>query len=226
MSSQVEAFTLDQEEDVDQKESVESNLDAIRAIKDVPLGQLSTKTSDAITFLLFGKITRTFNEEWRQGFFFNAPDRDILQYGLVQLKGGPCGVLASVQGYIVKDLFYGSDVVEDQRLTPSIERRKEALVNAITEILWQSSPNHQCKLVLPKAPMIGKFTPTNLVVEGPFTDTKSLKDRLTQRVDDLMEQQGNGILYFLYSLIATRTIPRIRADMDDENGKLIGLHNY
>lgn len=33
---------------------------------------------------------------WQQGFFFSQ--QPGLKYGLVQLQGGPCGVLAAVQG--------------------------------------------------------------------------------------------------------------------------------
>lgn len=61
--------------------------------------------------LMFGKrkSSRRFPLEWQQGFFFNEPDQEILQYGLVQLKGGPCGILAAVQGFIVKYLFFESN---------------------------------------------------------------------------------------------------------------------
>jgi hypothetical protein len=37
-----------------------------------------------------------------QGFFFN--DKPRLQFGLVQLEGGPCGVLAGVQAHVLANL--------------------------------------------------------------------------------------------------------------------------
>jgi hypothetical protein len=37
-----------------------------------------------------------------QGFFFS--DKPELQFGLVQLEGGPCGVLAGVQAHVLANL--------------------------------------------------------------------------------------------------------------------------
>lgn len=40
---------------------------------------------------------------WKHGFVFNSTPG--LEWGLVQLAGGPCGVLAAVQGYILTQLM-------------------------------------------------------------------------------------------------------------------------
>lgn len=42
--------------------------------------------------------------EWHQGLFF-CDDED-LRFGLMQLKGGPCGVLAVLQAFILKELLF------------------------------------------------------------------------------------------------------------------------
>jgi hypothetical protein len=58
--------------------------------------------------LLFGNLTQTFSNEWKsQGFNFS--DITKLKFGIVQKKGGPCGVLASVQSYVLLDLIFSSD---------------------------------------------------------------------------------------------------------------------
>ena len=55
--------------------------------------------------IIFGSSTQCFNKEWQeQGFIFNECPK--LSYGLIQHKGGPCGLLASVQGYILKYLLF------------------------------------------------------------------------------------------------------------------------
>lgn len=55
--------------------------------------------------IIFGSSTQCFNKEWQeQGFIFNEYPK--LSYGLIQHKGGPCGLLASVQGYILKYLLF------------------------------------------------------------------------------------------------------------------------
>jgi hypothetical protein len=60
-----------------------------------------------LSFLIFGNGSfnplglQTFSESWRQGFFFH-PAQSPLSFGLVQRKVGPCGILAVMQGYILK----------------------------------------------------------------------------------------------------------------------------
>lgn len=55
--------------------------------------------------ITFGSSTQCFNKQWQeQGFIFNEHPK--LSYGLIQHKGGPCGLLASVQGYILKYLLF------------------------------------------------------------------------------------------------------------------------
>jgi hypothetical protein len=60
-----------------------------------------------IRALLFGDRTiNSFNKAWTdQGFFFN--DIDDMRCGLVQNKGGPCGVIAAVQAHVLKHLLFG-----------------------------------------------------------------------------------------------------------------------
>ncbi|XP_035304446.1 probable ubiquitin carboxyl-terminal hydrolase MINDY-4 isoform X6 [Cricetulus griseus] len=55
--------------------------------------------------LLFGSTFCCFSEEWKlQNFSFS--DTASLKYGIVQNKGGPCGVLAAVQGCVLKKLLF------------------------------------------------------------------------------------------------------------------------
>jgi hypothetical protein len=77
-----------------------------------------------LSFLMFGKTQnsngkKTFPEEWKQGFFFKPFHKEEeeenlsqfstttaqLGFGLIQLKGGPCGILAVMQSYILKQLL-------------------------------------------------------------------------------------------------------------------------
>lgn len=48
-----------------------------------------------------------FNEEWKiQNLKFC--DFAKLKFGLVQKKGGPCGVLAAIQSFVLLELIFGS----------------------------------------------------------------------------------------------------------------------
>ena len=53
-----------------------------------------------LKMIIFGSGKSCFNNEWRrQGFYFS--NHQALKYGLVQEKGGPCGLLASVQAWVL-----------------------------------------------------------------------------------------------------------------------------
>lgn len=51
--------------------------------------------------LVLGNASTSFNDAWKeQGFYFCGIDG--LRYGLVQAEGGPCGVLAAVQAFLLE----------------------------------------------------------------------------------------------------------------------------
>lgn len=63
--------------------------------------------SQAMKQLIFGSANLSFNDEWRlQGFCFGAEPPE-LSFGLVQRKGGPCGVLSVVQAELLRGLLFG-----------------------------------------------------------------------------------------------------------------------
>ena len=81
-----------------------------------PLGAVANAKGDPIDLelatelkqLLFGNANRDFPPGWKnQAFEFS--DRDLIKFGLVQHRGGPCGVLAAVQAFIVKFLAFSDD---------------------------------------------------------------------------------------------------------------------
>ncbi|CAN0584442.1 unnamed protein product, partial [Ectocarpus sp. 12 AP-2014] len=57
--------------------------------------------ANGVRELVFGNPSKRFNDAWReQGFFFCG--EEFLRYGLVQVEGGPCGVLAAVQAFLLE----------------------------------------------------------------------------------------------------------------------------
>ena len=81
-----------------------------------PIGGVASLKGDPITIglaielkqLLFGNANRDFPPGWKnQAFEFN--DRDMLKFGLIQHRGGPCGILASVQAFILRFLIFKDD---------------------------------------------------------------------------------------------------------------------
>ncbi|XP_022258699.1 probable ubiquitin carboxyl-terminal hydrolase MINDY-4, partial [Limulus polyphemus] len=56
--------------------------------------------------IVLGSPFRNFNPEWHHQSFTFSNHKDLM-YGLIQRKGGPCGVLAAVQAYIILHLVFG-----------------------------------------------------------------------------------------------------------------------
>uniref|UniRef100_A0A663M6M3 Ubiquitin carboxyl-terminal hydrolase MINDY n=1 Tax=Athene cunicularia TaxID=194338 RepID=A0A663M6M3_ATHCN len=108
--------------------------------------------------LLFGSSLCCFSEEWKiQSFTFNNIPQ--LKYGIVQKKGGPCGVLAAVQACVLQQLIFAdSNRNKDTRcLQPSEVHRTECLTMAIADILWRAGGNEKAIVALPSGRQ--QFTP-------------------------------------------------------------------
>ncbi|XP_059252611.1 probable ubiquitin carboxyl-terminal hydrolase MINDY-4 isoform X2 [Mustela nigripes] len=102
-----------------------------------------------IKALLFGSSLCCFNEEWKlQSFSFS--DKASLRYGIVQNKGGPCGVLAAVQGCVLQKLLFEGDSEADcvRQLQPSNARRSHCLALAIADIVWRAGGRERAVVTL------------------------------------------------------------------------------
>ena len=72
-----------------------------------------------------------------------------MHYAIFQEKGGPCGILATVQAFFLKHLLF----VQKQKLTSiNVGSRNNYIASAITDILLNSAsgnPSGTVVLVLP-----------------------------------------------------------------------------
>eukprot|EP00026_Physarum_polycephalum_P001015 Phypoly_transcript_01016.p1 GENE.Phypoly_transcript_01016~~Phypoly_transcript_01016.p1 ORF type:complete len:561 (-),score=69.04 Phypoly_transcript_01016:94-1776(-) len=179
---------------------------------------------DKLVFGLNSRGPKMFQEEWHQGFFFSdCPD---LKYGLVQLAGGPCGVIAAVQAYVLKELIFGP-VYQKYGFNPPDNVRTTALVNALSEILWQAGGHKSAKLVLnPSNPK--RFRPYKLVdwTIASFSTATELQQAIRTNLISFTERSGCGVLLFVYSAILSRGAANVRADMDVSDTPLLAPHKY
>uniref|UniRef100_A0A8C3B247 Ubiquitin carboxyl-terminal hydrolase MINDY n=1 Tax=Cyclopterus lumpus TaxID=8103 RepID=A0A8C3B247_CYCLU len=110
--------------------------------------------------ILIGSSLNCFNVEWRnQGFPFS--EMHDLRYGIVQKKGGPCGVLASIQAFVLKKLLFENVESSNtglQRLRPSNTTRRKCLALAAAEILWRAGEEKQATIAINSGR--NHFTPT------------------------------------------------------------------
>lgn len=194
---------------------------------------LPAETQRELDSLLFGPLSNcgaSDVQRWRQqGFVFSAAPRT--RFGLTQTAGGPCGVLAPVQAWILRRLLFGGVVPANQLgsdvpVSPTPQEQDEALVWALTTILERALP-------APAAAQAAQ-PPTFVLVSlsgSPAADPPSLHvTRVHSSAEVSSFWQSHlaqlhspmGVLTFVYSLLLTRGVATVRGDMDDSGSFLVG----
>jgi len=162
---------------------------------------------------------------WNQGIF----SAGFQPYGLHQVEGGPCGVIAVVQAFMLRAL--GEMGVNCAALlTVNESQRQEALADAIVEILWTNIGGGKKATLL--NPGSGQISWQQLKGSTPFHFSSSgqLKAALQQRPwrDTFFQPSGSGLAALLLSVVLTRGPQAIsKQDADDEKAAvMIGAHGY
>ncbi|XP_029286258.1 probable ubiquitin carboxyl-terminal hydrolase MINDY-4 [Cottoperca gobio] len=191
-------------------------------------------TATELKTVLLGSTLNCFSVEWRnQGLTFS--ETHDLRYGIVQKKGGPCGVLASFQAFVLKKLLFENTESRNiglQRLRPSNTTRRKCLVLAATEILWRTGEEKQATVAINSGR--NHFTPTgHYKSEGVlekitcFTvDNIEDLQLLLERHIDQFETGVLGCILLSISAVLSRSVEKVRDDMDLPTNTLIGAHGY
>ncbi|MEE6467442.1 hypothetical protein FKM82_007240 [Ascaphus truei] len=144
--------------------------------------------------LLFGSSLCCFSDEWKiQSFTFN--NRALLKYGFVQKKGGPCGVLAAVQGCVLQNLLFGKDT-DSRVLQPSETQRTRCLCNAIADILWRAGDRERAVVALSSGRQ--QFSPAGRYKADGILETLILYK--LGKYEDLMSFLQQNINQFEWSI--------------------------
>uniref|UniRef100_A0A8C4S8V9 Ubiquitin carboxyl-terminal hydrolase MINDY n=1 Tax=Erpetoichthys calabaricus TaxID=27687 RepID=A0A8C4S8V9_ERPCA len=175
--------------------------------------------------LLFGSSNACFNEEWKiQSFVFSElPD---LRYGIVQKKGGSCGILASVQACVLQKLLF-----EDGS---SDSRTHKCLALAIAEILWRAVAIKMLLIITIQYFFSSKplhllyqifIFPHLQVILNTVNTVEDLTLFLEQNIQQF-ELGPYGCILLTLSAIFSRSMDLIRKDFDVPSNTLIGAHGY
>ncbi|KAI1893838.1 hypothetical protein AGOR_G00127790 [Albula goreensis] len=179
------------------------------------LGGLAVSPELAVDLrkVLFGNTFHTFNYEWKRSFFkFREPYSD-LSYALEAERGGARAIQMVVQANIVKYLLFtrntGSDCCHTQSLSEVGEKEQErALAAALADILWTAGEEQNATVSL---------------VTSEYSFTPHLDYKLDNFTERFKEEGSHGVILFLYSLIFSRTIDRLREDLDSTTSHLLHL---
>ncbi|XP_039966333.1 inactive ubiquitin carboxyl-terminal hydrolase MINDY-4B isoform X2 [Bactrocera tryoni] len=161
--------------------------------------------------LVFGTSSIPMRAEWTQTpFTFGAP-KEELSYGLRSPRNATRGLLSVVQGFILKYLLFGRRGRNNQDpLICTQETQTNALINALVEILRIISDKGKVTMVLPSPD-------EEVFVEHSVT---FFHDSITEKL--FTEEDSPGTLLFLYSAVLTRSMTKIRNDLDS-NSKAVPL---
>lgn len=161
---------------------------------------LSTELQRELDLLLFGSAPDTQDvTRWQgQGFTFS----NSIPFGLTQLYGGPCGILAPVQAYVLKYLVF--ETSNPVPLFGELPQANEALVFALTSMLMQARSRQNVRVVLGESLSSLKCYTCNTADQ--------IRSLLNQHVAVL--QSPIGVLLFVYSMLLTRGVKEVKADMD------------
>jgi hypothetical protein len=203
---------------------------------------LRVEAANDVKALLFSDPRKVFPDAWKkQGLYFTSKRQ--LGYGLVQRAGGPCGVIASLNAYVLAELLFSDTSTlegDESWQQPPPEAQQRSLIGALSSVLFATSGGSgKCIVCLPAAQHLYRtsaYTPdgitervTLVTLEG-FESPRGLEAFFREHMAAFVDPAGNGCLLLLLSAMLTRGLERVRGDMDEgftgEVRTLLDRHHY
>lgn len=208
------------------------------SVQKVPVlgGQpITLETALALRKQVFGSgdlLVPALNEWLGQSFCFN--DADTPQgYSLKMQKTSVKGLAMCVQGYILKHLLFtrrGPRTSADPTtlLRASNKMQEEALVGALSDILWRAGDRQHVVLCLTQENVYLTENPefqadgcTERVHTFDFKKQDELTFNLKKYLFEFLSEEGNGMMLLLYSVILSRGFAKLEDDLAGEEHPLV-----
>nr|CAB3484492.1 unnamed protein product [Digitaria exilis] len=193
--------------------------------------ELPPDVAEKLWAMVFGGgVSKAVLAQWtNQGIRFSSDPETTM--GLVQHEGGPCGVLATVQAYVLKYLLFFSDDLSNPEISSPLytlgqrrfyqssfsagddfssltdDRKTRALVHAMVEILFLCGTGKRAVVASIACINRGK---TDAVLEGLSVESAM----------DLQKVLRTTML-FLISALLSRGLEYIQEDRDDPSQPLV-----
>lgn len=168
---------------------------------------------------------------WCQGFIFSEDE----PMALLQKEGGPCAIIAPLQAFILKNLLFGDEPKEHWRQTEA-EEQKAILLQSMAEVFHSVRTNDDAPFTLVSPRDKQELTIESVAAQsdGQNGDSASFHGNLRintySSAEDFYEalnscshyfSEDGGVLIFMYSIILTKGIETIKAEMQDPTEPLI-----
>lgn len=189
-------------------------------------------TARELRRLLLKNSSTCWSPDWTdQDLTFSSQSK--LSYGIIQRKGGPCGVLAAIQAWLLHYLLFSQSQVDEIRSEKlkNFKTIKRSLIKAIAHMIWSAGECRTGSLCIK-----GKISHFPSTVNLPHDGiTEKLNIYLCKELDQLESCLENniesltskgGIICIVYSIILSRSIRTVKRDMDELDKCLIVSHNY
>lgn len=185
--------------------------------------------------IVYGTTLHSFSREWKKA---NLAFQDIdgpYPFGIQTQRCGARGLALCVQGYMLKRLIfdreYQSSLFTVNSLRPNSFERRKALIDGICEMLWQAGERRRCSVALmEEEPCFGpdyRYRFDSITEKLHLFEFKKFEDVqffIKRNLDRFQAENGCGLILFLYSLVLSRTIPKVHEDMglsEEGKGKLL-----
>lgn len=220
-------------------------------VESVNLGkELSQEEAKQLFSMVFGtEVSKDILAQWtNQGIRFSSDPETSM--GLVQHEGGPCGVLAAIQAFVLKYILFSPDELSKSQFVASNnfaslteDAKARALVRSMGEILFLCGDNKRAAVATLsvirqkvegsedglKEEIIGKAL-EGLSVESGYdlqtilrVDTYTSQASALQRLQEMIPifQSRMGAMLFLISALLSRGLDSVQDDRDDPSLPLV-----
>ncbi|XP_052235536.1 inactive ubiquitin carboxyl-terminal hydrolase MINDY-4B-like [Dreissena polymorpha] len=185
---------------------------------------ITKETAIALRKITLGSTIHSFSRDWRKAALIFQDESTKYPFGLQTHRNGARAFILCFQGYLLKHLLFGrqyaSSLATRNALKPSDFERRKALCSAICEILWQAGCQSRCSLCLLQDSAFfdtdytyRKDGLTEMINLYEFKKYVDLEMFVKRHLSHFEHENSNGCITLLYSIILSRTIPKIYEDM-------------
>ncbi|XP_042031323.1 ubiquitin carboxyl-terminal hydrolase MINDY-3-like isoform X2 [Salvia splendens] len=206
--------------------------------------ELPLAEANQLFSMIFGEgVSKDVLTQWcNQGIRFSSDPETSM--GLVQHEGGPCGVLAAIQGFVLKYLLFSPEetgnavpnnfsnlaIRRESKSVPvpadifsslSEERKSRALVRSMSEILFLCGSNKAA--VIASLNVLPDETAGAAQGSEDEINTCTSRSRAIQVLEALLPvfRSRFGALLFLISALLSRGLHTVQEDRDDPSQPLV-----
>ncbi|XP_034460625.1 inactive ubiquitin carboxyl-terminal hydrolase MINDY-4B [Hippoglossus hippoglossus] len=196
---------------------------------------VTPQLTESLRRILFGGTFHVFNYEWRKSIFRFRDQNSELSFALETDTGGAGAIQMVVQARIIKHLLFISQSSSDGRTLDSLidggQRDQErALAAALSDSLWLAGQEVSATITLVTEDFC--ITPhldykldnfTEKLQLFTFKKKDDVRKFILEHIHSFTQEGSHGVILFLYSLVCSRTVDRLKEDLDSTSSHLLHL---